>query len=231
MGWDGMGWVVFAGMGRKGSWAGRRGGPPEGRRAGAQCRASLPPPIIPEHSPQYSPQYRPSHTHPGAPAACAAAQSGWSGSCRAWRARRSRCRCCWLPPPGSHPSPPSGCAPLHITQRRKRAEQASKKCKQVGKGCRRQGARGAGRQAGRQVQHSTRQGPAAEAALDSSNRRGKRPPAPCTCAHFRHQLAAAGIGCQVPHSDVAMLIPCRRARQTGRCENRCKRVAGCLVIQ
>ena len=219
-----MGWVGSCLR----EWGGRaagQAGEVAPQKAGAQCRASLPPPIIPEHSPQYSP----SHTHPGGPATCAAAQSGWSGSCRAWRARRSRCRCCWLPPPGSHPSPPSGCAPLHIIKTRKGG--ASKECKQVGKGCRRQGARGAGRQADRQVQHSTRQGPAAEAALDSSNRRGKRPPAPCTCAHFRHQLAAAGIGCQVPHSDVAMLIPCRRARQTGRCENRCERVAGCLVIQ
>ena len=26
--------------------------------------------------------------------------------------------------------------------------------------------------------------------------------------HFRHKLAAAGVGCQVPHPDVALLVPC-----------------------
>ena len=28
------------------------------------------------------------------------------------------------------------------------------------------------------------------------------------CAHFRDKLAAAGVGCEVPHPDIAMLISC-----------------------
>lgn len=34
--------------------------------------------------------------------------------------------------------------------------------------------------------------------------------APDSSAHLWHQLTAAGVGCQIPHSDVAVLIPCKQ---------------------